>query len=71
MKFYEFCVCRDLEKYSVIEGSFARKSEAIVYADKMRDRYPGANIHIKAHVYSKPLDAFDVGDYYLYSYDVH
>ncbi len=66
MKFYEFVVCKN----GLLMGSFARKSEALAYADSLRNKYSDSEVTVKAHVYGKPLDAYDVGDYYLYSYDV-
>lgn len=67
MKFYEFVVI----KGGWMMGSFARKMEALAYADSLRNKYPDSEVAVKANVYGKPLDAYDVGDSYLYSYDVH
>lgn len=66
MKYYEFVVTKDGWLY----GSYNRKKDAIKSADDLRIKYPDSQIAIKAHVYSKPLDAWDVGNFYLYSYDV-
>ena len=66
MKFYEFVVI----KGGWMMGSFARKQEALAYADNLRNKYPDAEVTVKANVYAKPLEAYDVGDHYLYSYDV-
>ena len=66
MKFYEFVVLKN----TWMMGSFARKAKAIAYADNLRNKYPDAEIEIKANVYAKPLEAFDVGEHYLYSYNV-
>lgn len=72
MKYYEFCVIKTgVVKDGVMYGSYNRKQDAIDVAKKLREKYPDEDISIKAHVYSKPLDAWDVGNYYLYSYDVN
>lgn len=51
-------------------GSFKRKADAQASAAGYIAKYPGQPVAIKAHVYSVPLDRYDVGDHYLYSYDV-
>lgn len=66
MKYYEFVVIKD----GILVYSCNRKQDAVASAEKFHTKYPGSKINIKAHVYGKPLDTWDVGDYYLYSYDV-
>lgn len=66
MKYYEFVVCKD----GWMMGSHKRKADAIASANRLMDEYPGHEVTIKAHVYSVPLDRYDCGDFYLYSYDV-
>lgn len=66
MKYYEFVVIKD----GWMWGSYKWKKDAIEKADKLQSEYPDSKIKIKAHVYGKPLDTWDVGDYHLYSYDV-
>ena len=65
-KYYEFCVIKN----GWMMGSFHRKAEAIEDAKRYMAEYPGQTVAIKAHVYDVPLDRYDVGDHYLYSYDV-
>lgn len=66
MKYYEFVVIKD----GILADSRNRKQDAMESAEKLQAKYPESKISIRAHVYSKPLDAWDVGSYYLYSYDV-
>lgn len=66
MKFYEFVVIKN----GWMIGSFRRKSEAIKAAKKYANEWPGQPIEIMAHVYDAPLDKYDVGEHYLYSYNV-
>lgn len=65
-KYYEFCVIKN----GWMMGSFRRKAEAIEAAKCYITDYPGQPVAIKAHVYDVPLDHYDVGGHYLYSYDV-
>lgn len=65
-KYYEFCVIKN----GWMMGSYRRKAEAIEDAKRYTAEYPGQTVAIKAHVYDVPLDRYDVGDHYLYSYDV-
>ena len=51
-------------------GSFQRKSDAIDAAKEYATEWPEQLIEVKAHVYDAPLNQYDVGDHYLYSYDV-
>lgn len=66
MKFYEFVVT----KSGWMMGSYKAKAAAIAEAKRLMADWPGEVVSIKAHVYGVPLDQFDVGDHYLYSYDV-
>lgn len=66
MKFYEFVVIKN----GWMIGSFRRKSEAIEAAKKYANEWPGQTVEVKAHVYDAPLNQYDVGDHYLYSYNV-
>lgn len=66
MKYYEFCVIKN----GFMMGSFDNKQSAFSWSSELRSKYPDSMIEIKAHVYSKPLSAWDVGDFYLYSYIV-
>lgn len=66
MKYYEFVV----NKNGLMMGSFKRKADVQASAAGYIAKYPGQPVAIKAHVYSVPLDRYDVGDHYLYSYDV-
>lgn len=65
-KYYEFCVIKN----GWMMGSYRRKAEATEAAKRYITDYPGQTVAIKAHVYAVPLDRYDVGDHYLYSYDV-
>ncbi len=65
-KYYEFCVIKN----GWMMGSYRRKAEATEAAKRYITDYPGQSVAIKAHVYDVPLDHYDVGDHYLYSYDV-
>lgn len=66
MKFYEFVVIKN----GWMMGSFQRKSDAIDAAKEYANEWPEQLIEVKAHVYDAPLNQYDVGDHYLYSYDV-
>lgn len=66
MKYYEFCVIKN----GFMMGSFDNKQSAFSWSSELRKKYPDSMIEIKAHVYSKPLSAWDVGGFYLYSYIV-
>ena len=66
MKYYEFVVCKN----GFMVGSYNRKADAIETAHRYETEYPDEDITVKAHVYSKPINSFDVWNYYMYSYDV-
>lgn len=66
MKYYEFVVTKD----GWMMGSYKRKADAQAATAELIKKYPGHSVAIKAHVYSVPLNQYDVGDHYLYSYDV-
>lgn len=66
MKYYEFVVIKN----GWMMGSFRRKSEAIEAAKKYANEWPDQTVEVKAHVYDAPIDRYDAGDHYLYSYDI-
>lgn len=66
MKYYEFVVIKN----GWMMGSFRCKSEAIEAAKTYANEWPSQTVEVKAHVYDAPLNQYDVGDHYLYSYNV-